>query len=305
MIPLTVPSPVLLVALACLTGLAPVSAQLPPGAIDPVAAAAQKEEVERVARQNYMSYRATCADLRSKGQLEAAIQCYGVAARLGIDPSINAPELSAADEAEKKAIEAQLKARKEKEIEEEKRKQTVRARINEAGAALGRREILESKRLIDEALKLDPNNQSALLINRLVQSQLRTEFVRRVVTWSVLGTMTLGALVGGFLWLRKAKRLSSLEMIEGPQPGDVFRLEKETTVIGALEKEADWPIVDLSRRISRRHCEITRSKGRYFLVDVSTNGTSVNGRPVTTGEPVLLRRGDLIALTDDIVLKFR
>ena len=61
----------------------------------------------------------------------------------------------------------------------------------------------------------------------------------------------------------------------------------------------------LPGRPSATQREITRSGSRYFLVDVSTNGTWINGRPAPAGEPILLRRGDLISIADDVVLRFR
>jgi predicted component of type VI protein secretion system len=94
-------------------------------------------------------------------------------------------------------------------------------------------------------------------------------------------------------------------MVEGPQAGDVFALEKEITTLGAVAVEADWAILDPSHRISRRHCDIARSGRHYFLTDYSSNGTFVNGRQVPKGEPVLLRKGDRIALTDEILVRFR
>jgi len=293
------------VLLACLGQPIRTAAQAVQAPIDPVAYAEQVKEIERIARQNYMNYRAKCAQLHTDGHLEAALECYTVAITLGLEPAVNLPGLVQADEAVTKTIHGEVKARDEATAKRVREQAEVTALLKQAETALGGRQLVDAKRLVDEVLKRDPGNKDAAFLNGIVNTQLRTVSLQRVATWTVLGTVAAGALVAAFVWFRKAKRVSSLEMIEGPQPGDVFRLEKETTVLGALEKEADWPIVDLSRRVSRRHCEITRSKGRYFLIDVSTNGTSVNGRPVTSGEPLLLRRGDLIELTPEIVLKFR
>ena len=116
--------------------------------------------------------------------------------------------------------------------------------------------------------------------------------------------------MGGVIAAYKAFRtggggVRQLEMLEGPQPGETIRLEKETTSLGALPAEADWVIADPSRRISRRHCDISRDGRHYFLTDCSSNGTFINGKPAPKGEPVLLRKGDRIALAENIVLKFR
>ena len=114
----------------------------------------------------------------------------------------------------------------------------------------------------------------------------------------------VGGLVAAFR-ARKGGGVRQLEMIEGPQPGDAFRLEKETTSLGALAAESDWVIADPARRISRRHCEIARTGRHYFLTDCSSNGTFINGKPAPKGEPVRLRKGDLIALAEDVVVRFR
>jgi predicted component of type VI protein secretion system len=282
----------------------PVVAQVP-GApapvpqIDPYA----QMEVDRVNRENYSNYRDYCGKLKISGQLERAIECYGQSAKRALQLGFDS--MAVQDEQKQKEAQAELDAQREKQDKARQKAQQVTSLVQQAENALGRGEVIEARKAIGEALTLDPANRAAQVINRLVQDELKSRLVARVVTWSVLGTLAVAALGAGFVWIRRSKRVSTLEMIEGPQPGDVFRLEKETTVIGALEKEADWPIADLSRRVSRRHCEITRSGNRYFLVDVSTNGTWINGRPAPANEPVLLRRGDLIAIADDVVLRFR
>ncbi len=52
--------------------------------------------------------------------------------------------------------------------------------------------------------------------------------------------------------------------------------------------------------ISREHLELRRDPERgVVLVDMSTNGTRVNGNSVEPGEPVALRDGDVIELGDE------
>jgi type VI secretion system protein ImpI len=41
----------------------------------------------------------------------------------------------------------------------------------------------------------------------------------------------------------------------------------------------DWTLPDGSRLVSGKHCEIRFKEGGYWLRDVSTNGTFVNGSP--------------------------
>lgn len=54
----------------------------------------------------------------------------------------------------------------------------------------------------------------------------------------------------------------------------------------------DWVLSDPERFLSSRHCQISGEGSRYFLTDLSTNGTFVNGSPEPVG------RGCRIALSD-------
>lgn len=64
-----------------------------------------------------------------------------------------------------------------------------------------------------------------------------------------------------------------------------------------LGREAGCDVVIASKRVSRRHAEIVPTPKGYLLVDVSTNGTFVNGEQMTGQR--LLARGDVIRLGDD------
>ena len=133
---------------------------------------------------------------------------------------------------------------------------------------------------------------------------------QRALYWniSVVALVALAAAALGVPLVRAlmgAGKTRQLEMIEGPDPGEVFDLKKEKTSVGAIASEADIVITDPFRKISRRHCEIVRSNGRYFLTDCSTNGTLINGKAAPRGEPVLLKKGDRIALADDVILRFK
>ena len=54
----------------------------------------------------------------------------------------------------------------------------------------------------------------------------------------------------------------------------------------------DWVLSDPERFLSSKHCQISGEGNRYFLTDLSTNGTFVNGSPEPVG------RGSRIALND-------
>lgn len=89
-----------------------------------------------------------------------------------------------------------------------------------------------------------------------------------------------------------------LALLDGERVVDSYRLG-ETTTIGRLP-ECDVVLSDPAT--SRRHARIVRRDGGFVLVDLgSTNGTFVNGEPVTERE---LRDGDRITL-GGTTLEFR
>lgn len=64
----------------------------------------------------------------------------------------------------------------------------------------------------------------------------------------------------------------------------------------------DWTLPDPSRIISGRHCEIRFQDGGYWLNDVSTNGTFVNGSESRVNGPHLLRNGDIIEIGHYVIV---
>lgn len=58
----------------------------------------------------------------------------------------------------------------------------------------------------------------------------------------------------------------------------------------------DWTLPDSSRTISGKHCEVRWREGGYWLVDVSTNGTFLNGSEHRMTAPHRLRDGDRLAI---------
>ena len=62
------------------------------------------------------------------------------------------------------------------------------------------------------------------------------------------------------------------------------------------DSHLDWTLPDPSRHISSKHCEIRFRDGGYWLHDVSTNGTFVNGAQHRLDAPYLLRNGDRLTI---------
>lgn len=63
----------------------------------------------------------------------------------------------------------------------------------------------------------------------------------------------------------------------------------------------DWTLPDPSRYVSGRHCEIHYRDGGYFITDISTNGTYLNGSDTRLTEPTRLRSGDQMMIGDYII----
>lgn len=86
----------------------------------------------------------------------------------------------------------------------------------------------------------------------------------------------------------------------GPNPGTVFELTKEVSLIG---RDVTNDVVVGDAEVSRQHSRITRTPGGYVLEDLgSTNGTFVNGERLVA--PRVMNPGDLVALAETVSLTF-
>ena len=67
------------------------------------------------------------------------------------------------------------------------------------------------------------------------------------------------------------------------------------------DQHLDWALPDPTRAISGRHCEIRFRDGGYWLRDVSTNGTYVNGNSNRVQSPYQLQQGDRLEIGHYII----
>jgi type VI secretion system protein ImpI len=67
------------------------------------------------------------------------------------------------------------------------------------------------------------------------------------------------------------------------------------------DQHLDWTLPDPDRFISGKHCEIRYRDGGYWLHDVSSNGTFVNGSERRLHEPHRLRNGDRLEIGHYII----
>ncbi len=63
----------------------------------------------------------------------------------------------------------------------------------------------------------------------------------------------------------------------------------------------DWTLPDPSRFISGRHCEVRWRDGGYWLHDISTNGTFMNGAESRLKAPHRLRNGDRFVIGQYVI----
>src|SRR5260370_3913046 len=84
----------------------------------------------------------------------------------------------------------------------------------------------------------------------------------------------------------------STENLVGCPDGGPLRVEVKGRGLDlGRDTHLDWTLPDPSRSISSKHCEIRFRDGGYWLHDVSTNGTFVNGGPYRLHAPYPLPGG--------------
>ena len=89
-----------------------------------------------------------------------------------------------------------------------------------------------------------------------------------------------------------------LIMRNGPTPDRVIELTRDVITFG---RDVGNDVVINDVEISRHHARLTRQGYGYVLEDLgSTNGSSVNGRRITTAQP--LHGGDLIGFGETVTL---
>lgn len=283
----------------------PPPAQVPvPGAPAPGLPAEDPERLKLEAQLKELQRREQFDTMDLKSRQVLLKRIIDACIELGRDFSLYLPKLKEVEEALKK--QETLETRKQRK---EQANKILKSRALQAMTAVPPR-WSDAARDLNDANRLVPNDPETLGLKAEADREVRQILIYRVILGTLVTLVTIGALIALVKSIRKGAlkgggRVRRLEMIEGPQPGETFQLEKEITTLGAVAAEADWAIPDPSRRMSRRHCDISRSGRHYFLTDYSSNGTFINGKQIAKGEPVLLRRGDRIGLAEDIVLRFR
>ena len=94
-----------------------------------------------------------------------------------------------------------------------------------------------------------------------------------------------------------ALRLTIENMPSLPDGGPIsFTLTGKRSIDIGRDQHLDWTLPDPTRYISGKHCEIHCKGNSYWLQDVSTNGTFVNGSDQRVRSPYELRSGDRLVI---------
>jgi type VI secretion system protein ImpI len=94
----------------------------------------------------------------------------------------------------------------------------------------------------------------------------------------------------------------SIENVDRLPDGGPIRIEVKGRGLDlGRDSHLDWTLPDPGRSISGKHCEIRYRDGGYWLHDVSTNGTFVNGAEYRLDAPHQLRNGDRLNIGPYII----
>lgn len=93
------------------------------------------------------------------------------------------------------------------------------------------------------------------------------------------------------------KLILHIRNVEGLENGvpTLLELDQRGAVIGRSPM-VDWSLPDPHCFISSRHCQVEYQGGQYRLIDISTNGTYLNGGSERLTAPHTLKNGDLILI---------
>ena len=102
---------------------------------------------------------------------------------------------------------------------------------------------------------------------------------------------------------KAAKRLSLVLM--GAARAFQLNIDKDEFVIGKLKDSVDG-LIDFTPTISRRHCQVIRQNGSFFIKDLdSANHTYINGVMIPSGKPVPINAKDRVRLAElEFLVKF-
>lgn len=195
--------------------------------------------------------------------------------------------------------------------------------LNSIPKLIQARKLDEAGRAADAVLAAQPDNQRALAFRDRIRALDKLQRTRRTLFGLAGAVLLLALLVGGgakLLAIRHrrqvarqlavaAARKAMLEIIDGVGRGKLYAIEGPVFRIGSAqsdrpEEKNDLIVSDNDAFISRYHCTIVRTDGKYFLMDSSLNGTYVDEELLDRGEHRELRDGDEFSLAGMARVKF-
>ncbi len=94
----------------------------------------------------------------------------------------------------------------------------------------------------------------------------------------------------------------SVENLDRLPDGGPLRVEVKGRGIDiGRDAHLDWTLPDPTRYVSGKHCEVRFKDGEYWLYDVSTNGTYLNGSQFRLDAPYRLQDGDRLVIGPYVV----
>jgi hypothetical protein len=194
----------------------------------------------------------------------------------------------------------------QKKSEEEKKKLSLRENQNKLDSSLATASSALAAGNLGAARKaLAPLDQANSRVAQLTSRINALENIKsqKLVALSVFGGVLLAGL--GALVIRSLRpKKMAFRVMDGVDAGYIIPIDRPRVRVGSNPDHSDIVIADDNRRISRVHFELFRSGNRWYVRDLSSNGTLVNDEPMVKGETVLVKPGDMIILADSATLEF-
>ncbi len=92
-----------------------------------------------------------------------------------------------------------------------------------------------------------------------------------------------------------------LKLLRGRASWNECQLDADLNVVGRDASRANIVLQDANNVVSRRHAAIIRDTNRYYIVDCSKAGTTLNNRRLVKSERYLLASNDLIQICNHVL----